>query len=275
MSKLYYGHGGELSLQELERLKAMASVNLEYGRTENACYYLLRIPKYTLGGKRIRPKVAVTAANGSVSGTKVSTLAFAKRENPIVTINAGLFNTSTMIPQGQTIIGGVSMTNSPMTDDMGTAISDAECYPLCIDAEGNLSAPYDRSVDTADMIADGVCYAVTGWGKFIEDFAATDSSVFQEIVHPDAYIRQCIGQYDNGDYCICTVDKARLGISANDAGMTYATLAALLTAKGVKFAYSLDGGGSCETVIGNRQINPIYEGDSGRAVPTVIYFEVE
>lgn len=275
MSKLYNGAGSEIALQEVERLKAMASVNLEYGRTEGAGYYLLRIPKYTLDGKRITPKVAVTAANGSVSGTKVSTLAFAKRENPIVTVNAGLFNTSTMIPQGQTIIDGVSMTNSPMTDDMGTAISDHECYPLCIDAEGNLSAPYARSVDTADMIADGVQYAVTAWGKFIEDFAATDTTVFQEIVHPDAYIRQCIGQYDNGDYFVCTVDKARLGIAANDAGMTYATLAALLISKGVKFAYSLDGGGSCETVIGKRQINPIYEGDSGRAVPTVIYFDVE
>jgi len=56
--------------------------------------------------------------------------------------------------------------------------------------------------------------------------------------------------------------------------MTYDQLADLLIAKGVKFAYSLDGGGSAETVIGNRQINPIFEGVSGRKVPTVIYFEV-
>lgn len=275
MSKLYNSAGSTLSLEEVEKLKAMASITLEYGRTQEAGYYLLRIPKYTLEGKRLMPKVAITSADGSVGGEKVSTLAFAKRENTVFAMNAGLFNTTTMTPQGQTIIEGLSVTNSPMTDDMGTAISDAECYPLCIDAEGNLSAPYGRTVDTAEMLADGVCYAVTAWGQFIGDFVPSGTDKFSEIVHPDTYIRQCIGQYDNGDYLVCTVDKARLGIAANDAGMTYDTLASLLVSKGVKFAYSLDGGGSCETVLGKRQINPVYEGTSGRPVPTVIYFEVE
>lgn len=275
MSKLYNGDGSTLSLQELEKLKAMASVTLEYGRTEGAGYYLLRIPKYTLEGKRLKPKVAITSADGSVGGTKVSALTFAKRENTVLTINAGLFNTTTMVPQGQTIIEGRSVTNSPMTDDMGTAISDAECYPLCIDSNGNLSAPYGRTVDTAEMIAHGVRYAVTAWGQLVGDFVQTGAEKFSEIVHPGTYIRQCIGQYDNGDYLVCTVDKARLDIAANDEGMTYDTLAALLISRGAKFAYSLDGGGSCETVIGRRQINPVYEGDSGRPVPTVIYFDVE
>lgn len=273
MSQLYNSEGSGICLQDVEKLKAIASVSVEYGRTAGACYCLLRIPKFTLEGKRIRPRVALTSADGKVDGTKVSALAFARREKPVVTVNAGLFNTSTMVPQGQTVIDGVSVTNSPMTDDMGTAISDHECYPLCIDGEGNLSAPYGRSVDTAQMIADGVRYGVTGWGKFVDQFAKVGTDVFQEIVHPDPYIRQCIGQYDNGDYLICTVDKARLGIAANDGGMTYDTLAELLVGKGVKFAYSLDGGGSCETVIGQRQINPIYEGSSGRAVPTVICFD--
>lgn len=57
--------------------------------------------------------------------------------------------------------------------------------------------------------------------------------------------------------------------------MTYDTLADLLISKGVKFAYSLDGGGSAETVIGNRQINPIYENAEGRPVPTVLYFTLD
>lgn len=274
MSKLYNGDGSVLSLAELEQLRAEASVGVEYGRAEGACYYLLRIPRFSLDGKRIRPKVALTSADGAVDGTKVSALTFARRETPVITVNAGLFNTTTMIPQGQTVIGGVSVTNSPMTDDMGTAISDCECYPLCIDENGDLSAPYGRTVDTGDMIADGVMYAVTGWGKFIDGFAQTGTDVFSEIVHPDAYIRQCVGQFQNGDYFICTVDKSR-GTVENEAGMTYDQLATLLISKGVKFAYSLDGGGSCETCIGQRQINPIYEGDSGRAVPTVLYFVAE
>lgn len=262
---LYDGNGN---------VKASAEIDIEYGRYEGASYYLARIPRYTIDGKRIKPKVAITSADGSVDGTKVSALNFARRENTMFALNAGLFNTQTMRPQGQTIINGVSMTNTPMTDDMGSPISDDECYPLCIDANGDLSAPYERSVDTAVMIADGVKYAVTAWGQFIENFAKADSSKYNEIVHKGAYVRQAIGQYQNGDYFVCTVDGVKGIITKNEAGMTYDTLANLLISKGVKFAYSLDGGGSAETVIGKRQINPIFEGTSGRAVPTVIYFDV-
>ena len=275
MSVLYGGQGDRLSLEELEGLKAEASIGIEYGRANGADYYLIRIPRYSLDGRRFKPKVAITSADGAVSGTKISALNYARREKSVFTMNAGLFNTKTMVPQGQTIVAGISMTNSPMTDDMGSAISEDECYPLCIDGNGDLSAPYERSVDTAQMIADGVKYAVTGWGQFVDNFAKCDSSKYNEIVHSGTYIRQVIGQYDNGDYCICTVNKGRNGIAANDAGMNYDTLAELLISKGVKFAYSLDGGGSCETVIGKRQINPIYEGSAGRAVPTVIYFDAE
>lgn len=254
--------------------KTFAEIDIEYGRYEGASYYLARIPRFSLDGRRIKPKVAITSADGSVGGSKVSALDFARRENTMFTLNAGLFNTTTMQPQGQTIVDGVSKTNTPMTDDMGSPISDDECYPLCIDANGDLSALYERSVDTATMIADGVKYAVTAWGQFIENFAKADSSKYDEIVHAGKYIRQTIGQYQNGDYFVCTVDCNRGSIS-NEAGMTYDTLANLLISKGVKFAYSLDGGGSAETVIEKRQINPIFEGTSGRAVPTVIYFEVE
>lgn len=275
MSTLYRGQGGAVSLEELELLKAEASIGIEYGRSGGADYYLIRIPKYTVDGRRFKPKVAITSADGSVTGNKSSALNFAKGKNKVFTMNGGLFNTKTMVPQGQTIVAGVSMTNSPMTDDMGSAISEDECYPLCIDANGNLSAPYERTVDTAQMIADGVTYAVTGWGQFIENFAKCDSSKYNEIVHAGTYIRQVIGQYDNGDFCICTVNKGRNGVAMNDGGMTYDQLADLLISRGVKFAYSLDGGGSCETVIGQRQINPIYEGSAGRAVPTVIYFDAE
>lgn len=271
MMDFYNGLGAVVS----QKANALASIHIEYGRANGADYYLIRIPKYTVDGSRFKPKVAITSADGAVSGSKISALNYAKRENTVFTMNAGLFNTSTLRPQGQTIIEGRSMTNSPMTDDMGSPISDDECYPLCIDGAGDLSAPYERSVDTAKMIADGVKYAVTGWGQFIENFAKCDSSKYNEIVHAGTYIRQCIGQFDNGDYFVCTVNKGRNGIASNDEGMTYDQLANLLISKGVKFAYSLDGGGSCETVIGQRQINPIYEGTAGRAVPTVIYFDVE
>ncbi len=251
---------------------AINSINVEYGREKGASYVFVRIPKATNEGKTLSPKLHLTSVDGSVDGSKVSALAFAKRSNPIFTMNAGLFNTTNMQPVGQTIIDGVSYVNTPMVDDMGSPISEQECYPLCIDANGNLSAPYTRNVDTSDMIADGVVYAVTGWGKVVDNFKPCSDTVDNEIVHAETYIRQIIGQFQNGDYFVCTVDKSR-GSVENEAGMTYADLAQLLVDKGVKFAYSLDGGGSAETVIGVRQLNPIYEGTAGRAVPTVITFE--
>ena len=265
-------------LKEVEKSNAInsaiGSINIEYGRTNGASYVFARIPKMTNNGKSITPRIQLTSADGSISGEKVPALTFAKRNGSVFTLNAGLFNTSTLQPVGQTIIDGVSVTNTPMTDDMGTAISDAECYPLCIDGNGDLSAPYTRNIDTADMIAAGVVHAVTGWGKVVENFAACPDTVENEIVHAGKYIRQVIGQFQNGDYLVCTVDMSR-GAIQNEAGITYSELADFLIGKGVKFAYSLDGGGSAETVIGCRHLNPIYEGTDGRSVPTVLAFYCE
>lgn len=120
-----------------------------------------------------------------------------------------------------------------------------------------------------------MAYAVTGWGQFVDNYALADSSKFTEQVHAGAYVRQSIGQYQNSDYFVCTCDAKKGSITENEAGMSYDTLAELLISKGVKFAYSLDGGGSAETVIGNRQINSIFKGETGRKVPTVIYFSVD
>lgn len=160
-----------------------------------------------------------------------------------------------------------------MTSDSGVPINPDECYPLAIDANGDLTT-YPRNADTADMIANGVKYAVTAWGKLVDNFEIATTDIENEIVHNGRYIRQSIGQYQNGDYCICTVDMTR-GSVTNEAGLYYKDLAQIFVDKGVKFAYSLDGGGSAQTVLGKRQLNPIYEGSEGRAVPTVITFEID
>ena len=163
-----------------------------------------------------------------------------------------------------------------MDDDMGTAISNTECYPLCIDAAGKLSTPYtNRKADgarPAALISSGYKYAVTAWGTIIDNYKNTSTDTWNEIVHKGKYVRQVIGQYQNGDYVVCSFDGIKGSITANEAGIDYDDIANLLISKGVRFAYSLDGGGSCETVLRDRQINPIFEGATGRKVPTVIYF---
>lgn len=250
------------------------SVCVEYGRYDGATYTFVRIPKTSNNGAVIKPVIALTSLDASLDGTKCSTLTYSKRNNLQFALNGGLFNVSTMQPVGQTIIDGVSITNTPMKDDNGTAISDTECYPLCIDENGDLSTPYDRSVDTATMIEDGIKYAITGWGKLVDNFEIAQSDIDAEIVHTGKnYSRQCIGQFENGDYCVLTAWGGGYNTNyQNEAGLTYEECAQILVDHGVKFAYSLDGGGSAETVIKRRQISPIYEGISGRSVPTVIYF---
>lgn len=256
-----------------DKKDAINSISVEYGRLSGASYVFARIPKTTNTGKNLFPKIALTSSDGSLSGTKRPTLRYAKDNDTIFAVNAGLFNVSTVEPVGQLIIDGVSLINTPMTSDNGVPINPDECYPLAIDKNGNLTT-YPRNADTADMIADGVKYAVTGWGKLVDNFEITTVDIENEIVHSGRYIRQSIGQYQNGDYCVCTVDMTR-GPVTNEAGLYYKELAQILVDKGVKFAYSLDGGGSAQTVLGKRQLNPIYEGSEGRAVPTVITFEID
>lgn len=261
-------------IQKLNLFHAMSSINVEYGRKNGASFVFVRIPKTTNDGRTLVPRVAMTSADGGLGGRKYSPLEFAKDHNTVFVVNASLFDMTYGVPVGQTIIDGVVMVDEPMKDDNGIPISDAECYPLCIDSNGVMSANYDRSVDTATMIADGVVQAVTGWGKLVEDFEICEADIEAEIVHPGVYIRQSIGQYENGDYCVCTVEQSR-GSVHNEAGLTYNDLAKIFVDKGVKFAYSLDGGGSSSTVIGNRQLNRIYDGTTGRPVPTVIYFDIQ
>ena len=274
MSRIYNADGRKIA--DVDRNGAVASIGIEYGRAHDASYYICRIPRYDINGNRIFPRVALTSADKTLSGAKVSTLTFAKREDVIFTINAGLFqmDTAQLTPHGQTIIDGMSVTNLLDRDSFNASVSDAECYPLCVDADGNLSSPYAQGVDTADMIADGVKYAVTGWGQLIENYAAVTEDKFSDLyTYTTKAPIQVIGQYQNGDYMIFTCDGVR-GSAENEAGMTYAQTAEILLSKGVKYAYVLDGGGSTETVIGKRQINPIYEGVEGRKVPTVICFDI-
>lgn len=262
-----------IAKEDISHERAIGSISVEYGRHEGASYVFCRIPKTLNDGRMIVPKVKLTSLDSTLTGDKRSTLAFARTNDSIFTVNAGLFDMTNYVPVGQTIIDGESVTNTPMVDDNGSPISDTECYPLCIDGNGILSAPYDRNVDTSTMLSDGVVQAITGWGKIVENFEIMLDDINAEIVHQGLYIRQSIGQFQNGDYCVCTVDMSRNGVE-NEAGITYEALAQLFVDRGVKFAYSLDGGGSAETVIGKRQLNPIYEGDVGRPVPTVITFEI-
>lgn len=281
------------------------AVSVEYGRIKNdsgsleCSYYMLRIPRQALNGKKIYPHVAFTSKDGEMRSAKRSVLNYASQENKPVVINAGLFfnqsgditigeGKALLPPEGQTVINYKDVSSYKnghvwMDYDMkpSNPISDSECYPLLIDKNGVLTTreTEDRTSNEnspAQIIADGYPYAVTAWGRIVWKYK-DDSLTSEEIVHKNGYIRQVIGQYQNGDYLIFSCD--RTGYSGTNApkeresGIDYTTLAKFLISKGAKFAYSLDGGGSCQTVLGNRMVNPIFDGSTGRSVPTVIYFD--
>lgn len=263
-----------ISIHDADAAKAdlINSLTVEFGRSDGASWQYVRVPCKTYEGRTVRPLVRLTSADGSLDGTKVSVPSYAKRENTGFVINAGLFNVQNNQPLGQTIIDGVSIVNEPHPQGAnGETISETECYPLCIDSNGVLSAPYPKTVDTATMIADGIVQATSGWVKIVEDYEIAADEIATEIVHPGPYVQQIIGQFFDGDYCVLSVaNKGYTGSDPNDNGLTYTQCAQLLVDKGVKFAYALDGGGSAQTVVGLRQINPRYD---GRAAPSVIVFE--
>lgn len=266
-----------IGVEDKKKADFLNSINIEYGREHNASYVFVRIPYSTNDGVNVRPKVRLTSVDGSLTGTKYSTLDYANRENTVFALNAGLFDVSTLQPLGQTIIDGVSIVNEPHPQGANNeTISDTECYPLCVDADGILSAPYANTVDTATMITDGIVQACCGWVKLVENYVITEADIASEIVHTGAYVKQAIGQFENGDYCVCSVAKRGYGsVAPNDNGMTYTQVAQLFVDRGAKFAYALDGGGSAQTVIGKRHLNPIYEGTTGRKIPAIIVFEIE
>ncbi|WP_347320011.1 phosphodiester glycosidase family protein [Rossellomorea sp. RS05] len=262
------------SIANNAKSNAISSILVSYERKNGASYVFVRIPKFTFDGLKLVPKVKLTSKDESLNGQKLSSLRYSKEKNTIFTLNAGLFDMTNMVPVGQTIIDGKSLINTPMVNDNGVPIHPEECYPLAIDKDDNLTT-YPRNVDTQTMINDGVKYAITGWGRLVTNFMVDKTEIDKEIVHGGTkkYIRQSIGQFQNGDYCVCSVDMSR-GSTVNEAGLLYEELAQILVDKGVKFAYSLDGGGSTQAVLGKRQLNPIYEGLEGRPVPTVITFEL-
>lgn len=271
--RVYHKEKGEADIEAEEiRNDIIRSINIEYGRSDGASWQFVRIPKETNDGRTIRPVVRLTSEDGSLTGEKCSAIAYAEREKTAFVINAGLFDVANKVPLGQTIVDGVSVVNEPHPQGANNeTISDTECYPLCIDGDGVLSAPYDRYVDTATMIADGITQACCGWIKIVEDYDILTEEIQTEIVHPQEYNQQIIGQFFTGDYCVLTVSKSGYqGSDPNDAGLTYTQCAQLLVDKGVKFAYALDGGGSTQTVVGKRLINPKHD---GRRLPAVIVFK--
>lgn len=229
--------------------------------SSSTSYYKVIIPQTRINGDKQFP--FVYAPNGTGVRT-LSTLEMNEQCGFYAAINGGIFNTQSElgpldVPLGILIQNGVVLQSGPS----GTY---TERRVLTIDSTGVLAC-VANDANTSTLIANGVVSAVCGFGSIIENFVDADTSYMPNV--SDEAQRQIIGQFENGDYCILTCEGR--GYDNSD-GWTIPEAQTICKNIGLKFAYNLDGGGSTETVIGNEQINTIYEGTYGRKVPTYIVF---
>jgi len=234
-----------------------SDIDHAYDEASGAYYTVIRIYKQKLDGTEQHPFVYALMYNGKYGTTAYD---LAHGTNLLLVANAGIFDTTTLEPEGMIIQNGTVLNNTP---------SGRLSKPLTIDKNGDLGyAAYDA--DAAELAADGIVSAVCGFMPIIVDYEAVPSSEWNSVSHyTENAQRQIIGQWGNGDYAIVTCEGR--DFHGSD-GWTIAEAQAVCQRLGLKFAYNLDGGGSTETMLGLKHINTIYEGSTGRTVPTFIVF---
>lgn len=222
-------------------------------------YYLIRVPQTRSNGSKQYP--FLYAPNGIGQATQ-STLAMNREKGFKLAINAGVGGIYTVaqgvLPLGVLIENSVLLQQSSME------------YPiLTINNTGYLNYA-EPNTDGQTLINNGVVSACVAFVPIIVDYEAVDASMYEQMPHDDQQAqRQIIGQFSNGDYAIVTAEGRG---NDNSAGWTIPQAIAVCLSHGLRFAYNLDGGGSTETVIGDEQLNTIYENETGRKVQNYIVF---
>lgn len=251
------GEGGTQS--DFDKFCNNIDIDYEYDSVTNANYTIIRIYKERLDGTKQYP--FVYAPNGADACEK-STYEISHEDGWLLAINSGIFNTKTHKADGMLIQNSIVLNNAPTE-------THPQCRPLTIDSNGDLSeVAYDA--DANELVNSGVVSAVCGFMAIVKDYKAVSSSNWNSVAHYTQNAqRQIIGQFGNGDYAIITCEGRN---TDNSDGWTIEEAQNICIKHGLKFAYNLDGGGSTETMLGQKHFNHIYENSTGRKVPTFIVF---
>ena len=207
--------------------------------------------------------------NGINSATQ-STLEMNLQKKFYCAINGGRFlSTTTDAPIGTVIQNSTVIQQGAAENFYQGSQLHYSLFVLTIDADGDLG--YAEPLASASgLISSGIVSAVHGFLPIvINSQDAKQTIVSSYLDNAEDAQRQIIGQKQNGDYVIITAEGRNY---KNSTGWTIPQATQVCLAMGLKFAFALDGGGSTETVIGETQINTIYEGTYGRKVPTYIIF---
>lgn len=247
--------------------------SIEYHRdSETGAFYItVLIPQTLATGEKQYPFVIwPNYPNGGIQ----SALEMNRDRKFLVATNgSGVFPpwgagvTETGVPIGIVIQNGVFLGNQGGTEPYHTT--------LTIDSNGMLGYA-DQSATAEELIARGVKSTISGYYPIVYDYNDFDSfspAVAEHLTTSQGMTgdaqRQAICQYENGDYLIITSE----GRGFNGSGyFTGKKMQSICKQYGVKFAYMLDGGGSAETVIGQKQLNMIYENTYGRRMATYLVF---
>lgn len=237
------------------------NIDVDYGfdADTNANYTVIRVYQTKLDGTKQFP--FVYAPNGAGAGS-MSTYELVMKEGWLLAINGGVFNTSTIKPDGVVIQNGVVVQS-------GATTAHPNCKILTIDSSGNLGYAA-ADADASTLVSQGIVSAVAGFMPIIVNYQAVPSEEWNSVAHYTQNAqRQIIGQFGNGDYAIVTCEGRSY---QNSDGWTIAEAQTVCLRLGLKFAYNLDGGGSTETMLGKKHFNTIYERTTGRIVPTFLVF---
>lgn len=227
--------------------------------TTQTSYLFIRVFQNKINGGKQFPFVVAPSGSGA---SKKSALTYSKESGYLLTMNAGVGEGSTA--EGYTPMG-VLIQNGELIQQE----SHPHMYSLTIDNTGILGYA-EPNTDGNELIRNGVISAVTGFCPIVVDYVGVEESFYSWISHyANNAQRQIIGQFSNGDYAIISCEGRQ---NDNSIGWTIPQAISVCTKLGLKFAFNLDGGGSVETVMSDRQFNIIYEGTYGRPVPNYIVF---
>lgn len=242
------------------------TIEKKYDASASTNYYVVTIPQTRTDGSKQYPFVFVP--NGNSGGT-MSTLTMMQNYDFYMATNGGYFDLSqnhTYLPYGITIQNGVLV-----REDLNTyEWFQQNNYTLTIDANGNLgyASTMASGLTAQELLNEGVVSAIMGLVPLVID-GSPSTVESPQWTSTERAQRQIIGQKPNGDYVVITCEGRNYDSSK---GFTVSEARTLCVNMGLKFAMAVDGGGSTETVIGDTQLNSIYEGTTGRIVPTYIVF---
>lgn len=248
-------------------------INYRYCRdTETGAFYVaVNVPQTDYSGNKQYP--FTLWANYPNGGTQ-SPLQMNMERKFLVSING----TGIKQPWGP----GVTVSGLPL----GIVIQNGVCLQeydggfgnptrtLTIDQNGVLGY-VPLTVTGAELVQQGIVSTASGYFPLVvnyQDIDNIESDIAEWLQSASATgdaQRQVLCQYENGDYLIITTE----GRNNRGGGFfTFKQVQRLCKQYGVKFAYILDGGGSAQTVVGDKALNNIYENTYGRVMPTYIVF---